>query len=425
MHRELYRNTGGLLLVIAALIVTGFYTAPATALPQFARQTQNDCATCHFQHFPKLRPFGRLFKATGLSLSAQPEIEGKDLSIPAYLNASFYTKFKYQHTSDAAVTRKGSMTIPDEGSIFVGGRLAEGIGGIVEWGGPLLSAKLIFTREMGAAGRMGMSVFTTDALGPGYGFEVMNTGAVRNHNPFEQATKVTLGNVDNMELATAATGFTLFGFVPGTGYVTATLYAPDSNEAGLTNMDTGTSLSQYFRAVYMPQVRGWDVGVGAGLYTGATKATIADSNFATRCTLVAANDVCTINTRARFVDAQAQGELNGHDLGVYFMFAQGDDPGTKTGEINLFGGSAGDSRPKGWGVDAEYSMTRQLHLLGSVGLSDNGGAGNKKMAGVGLYWQIAQNIDLQPMFEISRGSQGVDSKGDPIDLATLTLEANF
>jgi hypothetical protein len=169
---------------------------------------------------------------------------------------------------------------------------------------------------MDAAGRMGMPLFTTDGLGPGYGFEVMNTGAVRNHSPFEQASKVTLGNADNLELAQAATGVTFFGFAPG------------------------SDLSHYIRAVYMPQIRGWDVGVGAGIHGGSTKATVADGNLATRCA-VAVDEVCTINTRAWFVDAQAQGALSGHELGVYFMFAQGDDPGTKAGEVNLFGGSAG------------------------------------------------------------------------------------
>jgi len=421
----LYRDSAGLLFGIFVLVVTGLYSGQANALPPFARQTQNQCGMCHFQHFPKLRQFGRLFKASGLSLSAQPQIEADDLSIPAYLNATFYTKSKFTQTSDAAVTRKGSLAIPEEGSIFVGGRLAEGIGGIVEWGGPLLSTKMIFTREMGVAGRMGMTLFTTDALGPGYGFEVMNTGAVRNHNPFEQATKVTLGNVDNLELAQAATGVTVFGFAPGKGYVTATLYAPDSNEAGRTNMDTGAALSQYFRAVYMPQIPDWDVGVGVGVYSGSTKATLASgSDLISRCNVLA-NDVCTINTRARFVDAQAQGELNGHELGVYFMFAQGDDPGTKTGQVNLFGGSAGDAKPRGWGLDAEYSMTQHLHVTGSVGLSDNGGPGSKGMFGVGLYWQIAQNIALQPNLETFRGTQGVDSSGDPVNLATLTLEADF
>jgi hypothetical protein len=379
---------------------------------------------CHFQHFPKLKQYGRIFKANGLSLSTQPDIEADDLSIPAFLNATFYTKSKLSQTSDAGVSRKGSLAIPDEAAILVGGRLAEGIGGIVEWGGPLLSTKLIFTRPMGTAGRMGLTVFTTDGLGPGYGFEVMNTGAVRNHSPFEQATKVTLGNVDNLELAQAATGVTFFGFAPGKGYVTATLYAPDSNEAGLTNMDTGTDLSHYIRAVYMPQIRDWDVGIGIGMHGGSTKATVADSDLATRCA-VAVDDVCTLNTRARFLDAQAQGAVNGHELGVYFMFAQGDNPGTKAGEVNLFGGSAGDSKPRGWGVDAEYSMTRHLHLLASLGLSDNGTPGNKKMAGIGLYWQIAQNISVQPMVEVLRGTQGVDTDGDAINRSSLTLEADF
>jgi hypothetical protein len=70
-------------------------------------------------------------------------------------------------------------------------------------------------------------------------------------------------------------------------------------------------------------------------------------------------------------------------------------------------------------------MTRHLHLTGGVGLSDNGSAGDKKMAGLGLFWQIAQNIAVQPMFEVLRGTQGADSNGDAVNRTTVTLEADF
>jgi len=424
MYREVSRFYILLMVGVLLSIAASLYSPSATALPPFARQTQNQCSACHFQHFPKLTQFGRIFKANGLSLSAQPEIEGDDLSIPAYLNATFFTRSKYIQTSDSSNTRNGTLAIPDEAAILVGGRLANGIGGVVEWGGPLLSSKLIFTRPMGAAGRMGLTVFTTDGLGPAYGFEVMNTGVVRNHRPFEQSSKVTLGNVDNLELAQAASGVSFFGFSPGKGFVSATLYTPDSNEAGLTHMDVDTNLSHYLRAAYMPQIGGWDVGIGAGIHSGATLASIADSDLASRCG-IGVDEICKIYTRARFIDAQAQGNLLGRELGIYFIYAEGDDSGTKIGATNLFGGESGDSKPKGWGLDAEYSVTPHLHIIGSIGLSDNGSAGDKKMGALGLYWQIAQNISLQPMYETYRGTQGVDAEGDPVHQLTLSLEADF
>jgi len=50
-----------------AVLVTGIVLAskPASALPSFARQTGQPCATCHNGAFPQLTPFGRQFKLNG------------------------------------------------------------------------------------------------------------------------------------------------------------------------------------------------------------------------------------------------------------------------------------------------------------------------------------------------------------------------
>ncbi len=424
MKRNILTKSIGTSACLFIILISTFYISPAQALPIFARQTQNACNMCHFQHFPKLKQFGRIFKANGLSLTTQTTIEDDNLSIPAALNATFFTRSKYTQTSDASVDRGGNLALPQEGSIFVGGRLGDGIGGIVEWGGPLLGTKLIFSQPMGAGSRMGATLFTTDALGPAYGFEIMNTGVVRNHNPFEQSSNILLGNVDNLELAQAATGVTIFGFKPGTGFITAALYAPDSNEAGLTNMDVNSDLSHYLRAAYMPQLENWELGLGIGLHGGTTRATVADGDFAARCQITA-GETCAIHTSAMFVDFQAQGLLLNRETGLYFIYAQGDEPTSNSGQINLFAGDLGNSKPKGWGLDGEYSMTSRLHLIGTASNTDNGSHGNKKTAGVGLYYSIAQNISVQPMYEIIRGTQGVDIDGDSVNRVSLTLEADF
>jgi hypothetical protein len=57
-------TTFALLLVGAAVVLP---TQPATALPSFARQTGQPCASCH-SAFPQLTPFGRRFKLGGYTL---------------------------------------------------------------------------------------------------------------------------------------------------------------------------------------------------------------------------------------------------------------------------------------------------------------------------------------------------------------------
>jgi len=414
--------------LLAGFVLTlgSLFPQNAQALPAFSRQTGNECNTCHFQHFPKLSAFGRIFKANGLSLTAQDNIEGKDLSIPQTLNATFFIHSVATKESN----KRATLELPGEAAILVGGRMAEGVGGVVEWGGPLLSTKISYTRPIGDS-RVGATAFTTDGIGPAYGFEVMNTGVVRNHSPFAQSANPTLGNNSNLELVGAATGIALFVF-NNDWFVNGTVYAPDSNVAGYTGMDVGGDMSTYLRAAYTPIIKGWETGIGAGIIRGRTKATITDSGDADIFGGGGTGGyIGTINTRAMFVDGQVQGQVGGKDLGVYFIYASGDDPTTAAqlaaNEVNRFGGVSGGDKPSGWGIDAEYSMLPdRLHLLASLGHHDNGSAGQsaKTSAGVGLYWKLAQNISLQPMVERYGGDQGQVS-GKDVNVTSVTLEADF
>jgi len=402
------------------------FPGDAQALPAFSRQTGNECSSCHFQHFPKLTAFGRIFKATGLSMTVQDNVEGKDLSIPQNLNATFFA----HSVATKESSQRARLELPGEAAILVGGRLAEGVGGVVEWGGPLLSTKFSYTRPVGD-NRVGVTAFTTDGLGPAYGFEIINTGVVRNHRPFGLSSSPTLGNNSNLELAGAATGVALFVF-NNNWFVNGTLYAPDSNVAGLTEMNVGGDLSTYLRAAYTPLIRGWDTSLGAGIIRGKTRATITDTGDADVFGGAGSGGYLgTINTRAMFIDAQAQGQVAGKDIGVYFMYASGDDPTTAAqvaaNEVNLFGGVSGGDKPSGWGLDAEYSLLPdRLDLLATLGRHDNGTAGQsaRTSTGIGLYWKLAQNISLQPMLERFGGDQG-QVGGKNVNVTSVTLEAAF
>ena len=271
---------------------------------------------------------------------------------------------------------------------------------------------------------LGTTLFTTDALGAGYGYDGSNTGAVRNQRPSERSSRPTLGNNSNLELAGAATGLAFYAANPN-WFANVSLYAPDSNEAGVTHMDAGTLLSHYARGMVFLNQGAWEIGVGAGLYSGSTTATIADADLATELGLTVDVDEVEIVTRARFIDAQLQGTAGGRELGVYFTYAQGEEPNTTDGKAHLYAGV--DKKPKGWGLDAEYFVADKLAVLASLGSHDNGtdGASAKKSAGVGLYWKIAQNITLQPMYEKFSGDQGKDASGDDVTQLTVTLEAAF
>lgn len=52
------------LLFISSLL----FSQVSSAVPAFARQTDMACNSCHFQSFPALNSFGRVFRAGGYTL---------------------------------------------------------------------------------------------------------------------------------------------------------------------------------------------------------------------------------------------------------------------------------------------------------------------------------------------------------------------
>jgi hypothetical protein len=398
----------------------------AEAVPAFARQMGTECSACHFQHYSKLNAFGRYFKSSGFSMTTREDLKGDGLSIAPNLNATFFLRARYV---DESSTERGTWELPDEAAILIGGRLAEGIGGLVEWGGPLLGAKISYTREMGDAVG-GVTVFATDALGAAYGFELMNTGAVRNMRPFERSSKPTLGNNSNLTLGDAATGLA-FHASASEWFTAATFFVADSAEAGRTDMDAGGHLSHYLRAAYMPTIGGWDTGFGAGVFGGSSEATVTQEGVDTfdgdASLGLVAGDVVNIKTNAWFVDAQLQGRMSGHDMGVYFLYAEG-EKNKADNTIHLWQGASVGKTPTSWGIDAEYSFIPSFSGLLSFGENDNGtvNASAATNAGVGFYWMIGQNISLQGMYEVFGGDQGPkEANGDDVKRMTFTLESVF
>ena len=190
------------LLVAGLVVLAAFLAAPpeASAVPAFARQTGMSCNACHFQHYPAINAFGRAFKMGGYTMKgAQSMVEAEALSIPVALNASLVTKIRYQKTNGDTEegTDFGELQFPDEAALLIGGRAGEHIGFLLEFAtfgeaSGSVNPDNTVDSEFSLFGsfkthfnyklkdfNVGAVVFTTDAGGAAYGFELLNTGAQR------------------------------------------------------------------------------------------------------------------------------------------------------------------------------------------------------------------------------------------------------
>lgn len=406
------------LIGLAVLILTLLLVAePAHANPIFARQTGLSCNTCHFQHPPKLNAFGRRFKATGYTLTRQEVIAGERLSLPPVLNAALKLAAQYTDERNTPHDLPGRIEFPPHhgAALLVGGRIAEGIGGFAEYDGSLGSARLAFTRPLPwELGTLGFAPFVTDMSGPAAGLELLNTGIYDMNKPFARAASPVTGSNPNFNLATNATGMSLYLANDQWSLAYTPFAATEPGKA------TGLNLSQYARVAVTPTLLGWDLGLGGGLLWGTTGIATTSSMVDMYRVLhtdehAMASQASTIRTRGWFVDAQAQGRLFDRDLGIYAVYGLGDERGAE----NLYAGV--DVQPTGWGVSAEYSLLPQLGLLGTYGRYDNGDQFDNgyDQAGIGLCWGIQQNVLLEPMFEVFSGdSRPADNR---LTLRLLTV----
>ena len=108
------------------------------AIPNFARQTNMSCSSCHTM-FPELNAFGRLFKLNGYTLTGIRTVQSTDpngntnlnlLNIPqvsAMLQATYTYKSKEQPG-----TKNNNISLPQQLSLFLGGEITPKIGGFIQ-----------------------------------------------------------------------------------------------------------------------------------------------------------------------------------------------------------------------------------------------------------------------------------------------------
>lgn len=129
-HCRVLFSLSGLLgaLGLAALIGETVVPHPASALPLYARQTGQPCATCHTA-FLELTPFGRRFKLGGYTL------DGGDWKGPPFA-VMLQPTFTHTQAGQPGGAAPGFGTNNDfamqQVSLFTGGRITENLGAFVQ-----------------------------------------------------------------------------------------------------------------------------------------------------------------------------------------------------------------------------------------------------------------------------------------------------
>lgn len=439
------------ILLIASVLSATFFATSASAIPSFSRQTGMDCQACHTQHVPILNGFGQAFKASGYPMmGSQGKVEGDRLSIPNTLNASMLIKARYQQSNgpDSPIpgtnTNGGQWQVPEEFSLFFGGRIAENVGFFFE-GNTATSTLLSGFKLPAAFNTAGLTwsviPYLTDTLGASYGFEQSSTGAVRNVRWAEHRKEISAQQYIGTD--TAATGVA-FVAQNDIGYINFSRWAP----ALMARPGAAQVLSSsYLRiaatpTVVVPTMGDWAMHIGAQFWGGSNYAPVPLSTGV----------LATVDTRAFAIDFQGFGKLGGKEMGVYATWAR--SPGGAAAQpniLNVGSTTAGVADPtqyrvndrKAWTIGFDYSVIpHTLHLGAAYRRAYTGGAANipatpagpavLPIVGVnpsdnaftltGVY-NFAQNIELHLNQSFYSGSLYDAAQPYGNQLTTLMLEA--
>lgn len=394
----------------------------AFAVPGYSRQTALACSSCHYQSFPALNELGRSFKAGGFTMmGTQKLVEGSEgLSLPETLNAGFVTKIRYQQANGAKVdgtntVNDGQLQMFDELLLILGGRVSENIGVQVELNLPgkntdpvVENFKMPFIYDVGGI-KAGVIPFTTAGQGVSYGFELMNTGAVRGGRIMEArktfSAQQYIGTDGKAEGVAAVASNSMF-------FLNVSKWSPRS--AGDTNK--GSPTANYLRLGFTPKLGNWDTAIGVQSWSGQ----------ATRSN-TAAPLLTAVETKAYAVDAQMQGDVGTMPVGIYLTYANASGSDQTAGTIK----NAFNANP-----NAETAMTiagqlgvvpGRATLLMAYRKGDNGKTANNGDNAIlfGGTYLLSQNVQFQLNHEKYSGSayDVVTTNGD--QLTTLMLFGGF
>jgi len=426
------------IFVLMGLLASAAFAPQVLALPAFARQTGMECNACHQQHFPVLNSFGRVFKAGGYTMmGAQPAVEGEYLSIPDTLNLAILAKVRYQKDNSARVDTKlnpagpgdGQLQFGDEFSLFVGGRVADNVGVLLEGntvssGSLLAGVRLPIIHDVGGV-NVSVIPFTTDALGVQYGYELSSGGVMRANRWAEHRREISAiqYNADRGGDGGAATGVALvaqneLGFINLTKFSPS--FAPGGNGGKIDSANIGTNT--YVRAALTPNVADWFLVMGGGVMSGIGYSNIAA--MANAASTPPGSAPVDIETRQTFFDLQAHGEVAGMALGIYLQNAIAPATWDSTGTVNNNAYNTGTADRRATTIGADLTVVPHALSVGAAFRKANNGKG--KASGVDTdnaatltaVYDLKQNVALHWNYSKYSGSANA---ANPY-LYTLMLE---
>ena len=258
-------------------------TNEAQALPMFGKQTGLDCKACHLQHIPKLNAVGRNFAASGMTQSLKntdANSSGMDLN-PSVMFKSIYEKTWDLPTSSGKIkvtpTSDGDLAVPKTASLFVGGRVSEKVGAIVNLSykdieNNSIGGKVVYANEMDG-GYWGTAVYSSDNFGPFSGMETYNSSLYKPLKTFDMKKLSNAFQATNLGSG-SATGVQLYydkdNLFRGGDHVFGSLgmYAPAQDNR---YMDLSSNILPFARVAYEYPVGDFNLILGAfGIVGGST-----------------------------------------------------------------------------------------------------------------------------------------------------------
>ncbi|EIF51258.1 hypothetical protein [Sulfurovum sp. AR] len=268
---------------LVAVGLLGFIslTTEVMAMPMFATQTGMDCTACHIQHIERLNKFGRKFLASGMTMSQKftdANSSGSDIN-PSVMFKSIYEKTDNKPSESGVVkattvTNDGILSVPRTAALFVGGRVTNNFGALVNLSyksqnDNSISGKMVYAQEI-EDGYMGLAAYSTADFGPFSGMEIYNSGLYKPFRTFDirrlsnalQATEIGTG---------AATGLQAYfdkdGALADGDHVFATvgMYAQgqDNNQ-----MDLTSNMIPFARIAYEYPLGSYNVILGGFIIKG-------------------------------------------------------------------------------------------------------------------------------------------------------------
>ncbi len=127
--------SGVVIVMLVAALGLAFIPHQADAIPSFARQTGQPCASCH-AGFPQLTPFGRRFKlggytmGGGLSNTEAPPLAA--MLIPAFTQTKVRQDTPPTNPNGYPIAHTNGNLVMEQASLFYGGQIYENLGAFIQ-----------------------------------------------------------------------------------------------------------------------------------------------------------------------------------------------------------------------------------------------------------------------------------------------------